>query len=51
MKAAKSIQIDIFLDSEHIPEKIEWTADDNDGVKTSAKHLCCPYLKNIQRIP
>lgn len=37
MNASKSIQIDIYLDKEHIPEKIEWTADDNDGIKTSAK--------------
>ncbi|NNC83417.1 MAG: gliding motility protein GldC [Flavobacteriales bacterium] len=49
MNKKKQIRIDVSLDENHLPEKLEWEADDGVGKKTAGAALISFWDKDEQQ--
>jgi gliding motility-associated protein GldC len=45
----KQIRIDVTLDDNHLPEKVEWEADDSDGAREASAALISFWDKKEQQ--
>ncbi|NND94009.1 MAG: gliding motility protein GldC, partial [Flavobacteriales bacterium] len=45
----KQIRIDVTLDENHLPDKLEWEADDSDGAREAGAALISFWDKKEQQ--